>query len=122
MPNNDNLLTDDELRDFEAQVDGRFQTIAARFVMADGRFLALGERLDRIQQELQTLERRSDARCKEIERRLKAVQVQTDHVSVQLASAIDAARRNLAQVLVLGMIGTVVSTALFCIATVLLAI
>jgi hypothetical protein len=116
------LLTDDELREFEAQVDVRFKAIAARFVMADERFIALGERLDKIHQELQALERRSEARCKTIERRIAATQTQTDHVRTLLASRIDHARRDLGRIVLLGMLGTTISTAAVCLATIVLAL
>jgi hypothetical protein len=119
---NDDLLTNDERREFEAQVDARFKTIASRFALADERFIALGERLDRIQQELQALERRSEARCKTIERRIEAVQTQTDHVRTLLAARIDHARRDLGRIVLLGLVGTTVSTAMVCFATIVLAL
>jgi hypothetical protein len=121
VPDNDPLTTD-ELREFEAQVDARFKAIAARFVMADERFIALGERLDSIQQELQALERRSDARCKTIERRIAATQTQTDHVRTLLAARIEHARRDLGRIVLLGLIVTTISTALLCLGTIALAI
>jgi DNA anti-recombination protein RmuC len=119
---NDDLLTNDELREFETQVDARFKAIAARFVMADERFIALGERLDSIQQELQALERRSEARCKTIERRIEASHTQLDHVRTLLASRIDHARRDLGRIVLLGLLGTTVSTAMVCLATIVLAL
>lgn len=121
MPDND-PLTPDELREFEAQVDVRFKAIAARFVMADERFIALGERLDSIQQELQALERRSEARCKTIERRIEATQTQTDNVRILLAARIDQARRDLGRIVLLGLLGTTISTALVCLGTIVLAL
>ena len=119
---NDDLLTNDELREFEVQVDERFKAVAARFVAVDGRFIALGERLDRIQQELQALERRSEARCKTIERRIEASHTQLDHVRTLLAARIDHARRNLGRIVLLGLLGTTVSTAMLCFATIVLTL
>jgi hypothetical protein len=118
----DNRLTGDELREFDAQIDVRFKAIAARFVLADERFIALGERLDRIQQELQALERRSEARCKTIERRIDATNAQTDHVRTLLAVQLDHARRDLGRIVLLGLIGTTVSTALLCLGTIVLVL
>jgi hypothetical protein len=115
-------LTNDELRGFEAQVDVRFKAIADRFVMADERFIALDERLAGIEQELQALGRRSEARCKAIERRIEATQTQTEHVRTLLAARLDHARRDLARIVLLGLLGTTISTAALCLATIVLAL
>lgn len=66
MPEND-LLVNEMQREFEAQLNVRFKAIAARFVLADERFLALAARLDTslqglVQQRSQAQEARRRAR------------------------------------------------------------
>jgi hypothetical protein len=118
----DDLLTSDELSEFEAQLDARFKAVAARFVLADQRFITVGERLDRITAELQELERLSETRCKAIERRIEATRAQTDYVRIQIATGIDETRRAVAQVVLLGLLGAVVCTGLLCGLVILLVI
>ena len=104
---------------------GKSTTLAAVMGLvapASGRIDFLGERLDGIKQELQELERRSEARCKTIERRIETTQTQTDHVRALLAARIDHARRDLGRIVLLGLLGTTVSTALLCLGTILLAL
>jgi hypothetical protein len=121
MPRNDSI-TDDDLRQLESGADEQFNAVAARFVAIDSRFIALGHRVGAIEERLQQLDRTSERRCDEIDRRIDAAQSRLDNVRLVLAAQIDQAHRDLRQVVLLGLIGTVISTAMLCLGTVVLVL
>jgi hypothetical protein len=104
-------LSEVELREFEEEVSERFEAIADRY----------DDRLDRIEQQLQAWARSTAARCVAVDRQVDAARTDLEQVQVQLVAGIDVARRDLAQTVLLGLLGTIVSTAGLCLATLLLA-
>ena len=66
------------------------------------------------------MERASDAHGKAVERRIDATWAQTENAQAQLAAGIDAAHQDLTRVILLGLLGTAVTTAGLCLATILL--
>lgn len=121
MSRNDAVANDD-LRQLEAGADERFNAVAARFVAIDSRFIALGQRVGGIEARLHELDRTSGRRCDEIDRRINAAQSMLDNVRLVLAAQIDQAHRDLRRVVLLGLIGTVFSTAMLCLGTIVLAL
>jgi chromosome segregation ATPase len=113
---------DDRLRQLEARVDARFQGVNARFISADSRFAELGDRANEIDQQLQALARRCEARIRSADNRLDATRTQVDHVRTQALSEIDHTRREVGRILLLGLLGTTLATAMLCLGTIILVI
>jgi hypothetical protein len=114
--------TKDDLRQLEARIDARFQAVNARFIAVDGRFATMGDRVNEVEQQTQSLARRFEARFRSLDNRLDATRTQIDHVRLQLSSQIDHARRDLGRIVLLGLVGTTVSTAGLCLGTIVLVI
>jgi hypothetical protein len=114
--------TRDDLRKLEARIDARFQAVNARFIAVDGRFATMGDRVKEVEEQTQTLARRFEHRFRSIDNRLDATRTQIDHVRLQLSSQIDTARRGLGRIVLLGLLGTTVSTAGLCLGTIVLVI
>jgi hypothetical protein len=112
----------DDLRQLEARIDARFQAVNARFVSVDGRFAAMGDKVTTIEQQTQSLVRRFESRFRSIDGRLDATRSQIDHVRMQLSSQIDNARKDLGKTVVLGLLGSTISTATLCLGTIVLVI
>jgi hypothetical protein len=115
-------VTQHELRQFEAQIDAQFQDIAARFVGIEERFAVLGDRLVGIDQQLQALARSSEARCGTVERRIDASRTRTDEVRTAIVSRMDDTLRDLTRIVLLGLIGTALATAMLCLGTIVLVL
>jgi hypothetical protein len=118
----DDPLTSEELRQFEAQVDARFQGVAARFAGIEGRLASLGDRLNGIDQGLQALARSSEGRCRTVERRIDASRVQADDVRTVMVSRMDHTRQELTRIVLFGLIGTALATAVLCLGTIVLVL
>jgi hypothetical protein len=114
--------TKDDLRQLEARIDARFQAVNARFISVDSRFAAMGDRVNELDHQTQSLARRFEARFRSIDGRLDATRTQIDHVRLQLSSQIEHARRDLGRIVLLGLLGTTVSTAGLCLGTIVLVI
>jgi hypothetical protein len=114
--------TKDDLRQLEARIDARFQAVNARFVSVDGRFAAMGSRVNQAEVQTQSLARRFEARFRSVDNRLDATRTQLDHVRMQLSSQIDHARRDVGRLVLLGLLGSTVSTAGLCLGTIVLVI
>jgi hypothetical protein len=113
---------DDRLRQLEARIDARFQAANARFVSVDSRFAELGDRINETDHQGQALCRRFEARARSADNRLDATRTQLDHVRLQALSQIDHTRRELGRIVLLGLLGTTVATAMLCLGTIILVI
>lgn len=115
-------VSGDEVRGLEARSDARFQAVNARFIAVDGRFAQLNDRINDILQKLQALDRSSEARCDAIDRRIDATRTNLEHVQAQLSGQIDHAYLDLRRIVILGLLGTTISTAMLCLGTIVLAL
>jgi tetrahydromethanopterin S-methyltransferase subunit G len=113
--------TKTDLQQLEARIDARFQAVNARFISIDGRFAALDDRLDGIDQQVQVMER-FGARFHSIDNRLDATRAQVEHVQQQLSTQIDQGRHDLGRIVLLGLLGTIVSTTGLCLGTLVLVL
>jgi hypothetical protein len=121
VPQND-PVSQHELRQFEVQVDARFQGIAARFAAIEERFAALGDQLNGIDQQQQALARSSEARCGSVERCIDASRTRTDEVRTMIVSRMDDTQRELTRIVLLALIGTALATAMLCLGTIVLVL
>jgi hypothetical protein len=82
----------------------------------------LGNRLAGVDQQQQTLARSSEARCGTVERRIDASRTRTDEVRTVLVSRMEDTQRELARIVLLGLIGTALATAMLCLGTIALVL
>jgi hypothetical protein len=111
-----------DLQQLETRLDGRFQAVNARFIAVDGRFATLGDRINDIGQNLAALDRSTTARCKEIDRTIDQALAQLDQVQADLAANIAQAHNDLRRIVILGFLGTVLSTAMLCLGMLVLTL
>jgi len=78
----------------------------------------LGDRVNELDEQVQSLARRFEARFRSIDNRLYATRTQTDHVRLQLSAQIDHSHREFGRLLLLSHLGTTVATAGMCLGTI----
>jgi uncharacterized protein involved in exopolysaccharide biosynthesis len=118
----DGEVTQDDLRQLEAALVARFWAFDERFADNDEQFAALDARIKDADRRVQSLERQTEARLRSAERQLDDARNGLERVRANLAGQIDHARRDLGRVLLLGLAGVVVSTAVLCIGTLLVVL
>lgn len=121
--------TADDLRRLEARVDARLHEIIARLVLHDGRFAAMGDRIDQSNRRADVLSARIDARLLSIDRRFDAPDTRIDLTDARVVDArdelTDALRdynRALSRTTLVGLALTCVVTAALGILTVVLTL
>jgi len=78
-------VTRDDLRRLEERFDARFQEIKARIVLHDGRFAAMGDRINQTDRRCDALGARVDSQLRSMDRRFDGVETRLDHVAAQLS-------------------------------------
>lgn len=75
----------DDLRRLEARLDARMQEVSARLILHDGRFAAVGDRIDQTDRRCDALSTRIDSRLRGIDRRFDNVEhrIETTDARVQ---------------------------------------
>jgi len=111
----ESLSSHEELRQLEARIDARFQAVNARFIAVDGRFVAVGDTVDDAMQAALDLFQKTDERLSRFDEAHDCERDRLEHIRTELSGVIEASRRDLARIVVLGLVGTVASTALLCI-------
>lgn len=76
--------TRDDLRRLEARLDARLQEINARLVMHDGRFAAMGDRVNQADRRNDALSARVEARMRSMDRRFDTIDIRLDVLAAQL--------------------------------------
>jgi len=78
-----------ELRRLEARLEARLQEVNARIVLHDGRFAAMGDRINQTDRRNDALSARIDSRLRALDRRLDAIEARFDAIEAHLG-AVDA--------------------------------
>lgn len=76
--------TRDDLRGVEVRLDSRLQEVAARLVLHDGRFAAMGDRVNQADRRNDALSARVESRHKAFDRRFDAVDYQIEQAKGEL--------------------------------------
>ena len=79
----------DDLRRLEARLDSRLQEVHARIVLHDGRFAAMGDRINQSERRSDALSARIDSRLRSIDRRFDGVENRLDHADDRLQETRD---------------------------------
>jgi len=79
----------DDLRRLEARLDSRLQEVNARIVLHDGRFAAMGDRVNQSERRSDALSARIDSRLRSIDSRLRSIDRRFDGVGNRLDHADD---------------------------------
>jgi septal ring factor EnvC (AmiA/AmiB activator) len=104
----------------DTRLDAQLQAVNAHLIEVDSRLAKIDRRVDDLDQRLDALTRRTEARFRTTDNRLDATRTHIDHVRLQLSSQIDHARRDLGRIVLMGLLGTTVSTAGLCLGTIIL--
>lgn len=118
-----------DLRRLEARIDARLHEIMARLVLHDGRFAAMGDRIDQSNRRADVLSERIDARLLSIDRRFDALDTRIDLTDArageardQLTDALRDHNRAVSRTTLVGLALTCVTTAGLAILTVVLTL
>lgn len=118
-----------DLRRVEARIDARLHEVVARLVFHDGRFAAMGDRIDQANRRADVLSPRIDARLLSIDCRFDALDTRMDLTDArvveardELADALRDHNRALSRTTLVGLALTCVVTAALGILTVVLTL
>lgn len=75
-----------ELRRLEARLEARLQEVNARIVLHDGRFAAMGDRINQTDRRSDALSARVDSRLRALDRRLDAIEARFDAIEAHLGA------------------------------------
>jgi hypothetical protein len=121
--------TRDDLRRLEARLDARLQEVNARVVLHDGRFAAMGDRINQTDRRCDALSARIDSRLRSMDRRFDTVETRLDTTDIHLQDTRDrvldevkSARRQQAKMTMLGLAGSTATTATLCFGTLVVLI
>jgi hypothetical protein len=121
-PGDSEPATKAELSRLEDVIGARFDAVNGRFRATDDRFVEFDHGLDKLEQQLATLDRYAGARCDEIDRAIDRARTRLDRVHIDLSAEIEHTHRGLRQIVLLGLLGAVISTAVLCFGTLILVL
>ena len=75
-----------ELRRLEARLEARMPDVNARVMLHDGRFAAMGDRLNQTDRRSDALSARLDSRLRGLDRRLDSVEARLDAIETHLGT------------------------------------
>lgn len=121
--------TRDDLRRLELRLDARLQEVNARVVLHDGRFAAMGDRINQNDRRSDALSARIDSRLRSMDRRFDAVETRLDTTDARVQDTRDrvldevkASRRQQNRMTLLGFAGSTATTATLCFGTLVVLI
>jgi len=121
--------TRDDLRRLEARLDARLQEVNARIVLHDGRFAAMGDRINQTERRTDALAARIDSRMRSIDRRFDGVESRLDSTDARVQQTQDrlldemrGSRRQSTRTTLLGFAGSTAVTASLCFGTLVVLI
>jgi len=116
--------TRDDLRRLEARFDARLQEVNARIVLHDGRFAAMGDRINQTDRRCDALAARIDSRLRSMDRRFDGMENRLDNTDARVQETQDrvldelrGSRRQNTKTTLLGFAGSTVVTASLCFGT-----
>jgi len=112
--------TRDDLRRLELRLDARLQEVNARVVLHDGRFAAMGDRINQNDRRSDALSARIDSRLRSMDRRFDGLETHLDTTDARMQDTSDrllhevkASRRQQNRMTLLGFAGSTTATLCF---------